>query len=159
MISSCKPAQFSLSSNKKFNGTNWTKFKNTILAAVMSKGMLPYIDGSLLQPLPLVTTTPLILTTYWGSQNPSQEEWDQHNPYVQGLIILNVKNPVGHSVKTDGTALEKWKSLTDHFDTITDLGLMDAKNRLHAIKYTDGGDLDVHFTALHIVWEKVNNQG
>jgi hypothetical protein len=72
---------------------------------------------------------------------------------------LNIKNPVGHGVKTDGTALETWKSLTDHFNAVTDLGLMDAENRLHAIKYADGGDLDAHFSALHIAWEKVNNQG
>ncbi|KAF8232566.1 hypothetical protein L208DRAFT_1271630, partial [Tricholoma matsutake] len=55
--------------------------------------------------------------------------------YVQGLIVLNVKNPVGHGIKTDGIALETWKSLTDHFDAVTDLGLMDAENRLRAIKY------------------------
>jgi gag-polypeptide of LTR copia-type len=36
---------------------------------------------------------------------------------------------------------------------------MDVENRLHAIKYADGGDLDVHFTALCVTWEKVNNQG
>jgi hypothetical protein len=113
--------------------------------------MLPYIDGSLPRPLPLVLTGLLPPTTYWGSQDPSQEEWDQHDAYVQGLIILNVKNPVGHGVKTDGTALETWKSLTDHFDAVTDLGLMDAENRLCLIKYVDGNDLDAHFASLWVV--------
>jgi hypothetical protein len=87
----CKPAQFFLLSDKKFNGTNWTEFKDTILPAVKFQGILLYIDGSLPQPLPLVTTTPLIPTAYWGSQNPFQEEWDQCDAYVQGLIVLNIK--------------------------------------------------------------------
>jgi gag-polypeptide of LTR copia-type len=121
--------------------------------------MLLYIDGSLPQPPPLILTTPPPPSAYWGSQSPSQEEWDQHDAYVQGLIILNVKNPVGHGVKTDGIAVQTWKSLTDHFNAVPDLGLMDAKNRLCVIKYVDGGDLDAHFASLHVAWEKVNNQG
>ena len=52
-------------------------------------------------------------TIYWGSKRPSQDEWEQHNVYAQGLIVLNVKNPVSHGVNLDGTAAESWKPLTD----------------------------------------------
>jgi len=158
-MSSCEPVQFTLLSNEKFNGMNWTKFEKPILAAVKSCSMLPYIDGTLQQPAnPGASSTPTP-TTYWGSKTPTQEEWDQRDAYVQGLIILNVKNPVGHGVRTDGTGLEMWKSLTDHFDTVTDLGLMDAKNRLCAIRYLEGSDLNAHFAGLCVRWERVNNQG
>ncbi|KAF8227671.1 hypothetical protein L208DRAFT_1054461, partial [Tricholoma matsutake] len=137
---------------------NWTEFKNTILAAAKSHGVLLYIDGTLPQPSNPPTGTTLTPTSYWGSKTPTEEEY-QCDAYVQGMIVLNVKNPVGHGIKTDGTALETWKSLPDHLDTITDLGLMDAENRLHTIKYMEGSDLDAHFAALHIGCQRVNNQG
>jgi hypothetical protein len=140
-----EPAQFILPSDEKFNGSNWTEFKKTILAAAKSRGVLLYIDGTLPRPSNPLTSTTLTPTSYWGSKTPSEEEWDQRDAYVQGMIVLNVKNPVGHGVKTNGTALETWKSLTDRLDAVTDLGLMDAENRLHTIKYAEGSDLDAHF--------------
>ncbi|KAF8239799.1 hypothetical protein L208DRAFT_1145517, partial [Tricholoma matsutake] len=99
--------------DEKFNSSNWTEFKKTILAAAKSHGVLLYIDGTLPQPSNPPTGMTLTPTSYWGSKTPTEEEWDQHDAYVQGMIVLNVKNPVGHGVKTDETTLETWKSLTD----------------------------------------------
>jgi hypothetical protein len=106
-MSSREPAQFILPTDEKFNGTNWVEFKNAVWSAVKSRSMLPYIDGTLSRPTVDTTTT----TSFWGSATPTQEEWDQRDSFVQGMIVLNVRNPVGHGVKTDGTALETWSPL------------------------------------------------
>jgi len=90
---------------------------------------------------------------YWNLGVPLTQP-RRCDAYVQGLVVLNVKNPVGHGVKTDGTTLQTWKSLTDHFDAV-----INSENRLCAIKYADGSNLNAHFAALCIAWEKVNNQG
>ena len=79
---------------------------------------------------PSIIPIPITPTIYWGSKRPSQDEWEQHNAYTQGLITLNVKNPIGHGVNLDGTAAESWKSPTDIQDKITDIGRLAARNTL-----------------------------
>ena len=46
------------------------------------------------------------------------------------MITLNIKNTIGQGVKTDGTAAEAWKSLTDIQDLATGMRLLAADNHL-----------------------------
>ena len=48
-----------------------------------------------------------VSTTYWGSMTPTPEEWQQQDAYAKGMVVLNVKNPIGHGVKTDGTVVNE----------------------------------------------------
>ena len=59
----------------------------------------------------------------------------------------------------DGTAAETWKSLTEQYDVITDLGQLEDQEELRSIEYNEGSDLDSHFTALQNAWEVANNRG
>jgi hypothetical protein len=72
---------------------------------------------------------------------------------------LNVKNAIGHGVKTEGTAAETWLSLTNICIAVSDLSLVQAKKILHSITNVDGTDLNTHFSALRIAWSKANGQG
>ena len=75
------------------------------------------------------------------------------------MIVLNVKNPIGHGVKTDSTAAEAWKSLTDIQDAISDIGKINADTKLCSIHHTDGANLDEHIRALRTAWNRYNAQG
>ncbi|TFK39164.1 hypothetical protein BDQ12DRAFT_578727, partial [Crucibulum laeve] len=107
---SSNPVLFLLPEGEKYNGSNWIEFKTTLLSATCARGLLPYLEGTLSRPFDTILPRPA--TGWWGSLNPNQEEWDQRNAYTQGMVTLNIKNPIGLGVKTDGTAAETWKSLT-----------------------------------------------
>lgn len=125
-----------------------------------------YLEGSIPRPAtpspstdPSAIPMPTTPTIYWGSKRPSQDEWEQHNAYAQGLITLNIKNPVGHGVNLNGTAADSWKSLTDVQDKVTDIGRLAAGNQLRSIRHTEGSSLDNHFCALRKAWKRYNDQG
>ena len=152
-----QPATFVLSTEEKFDGSNWTEWKGLIISAAKSRGVMGYLDGTIPRPAtpshstdPTETPLPSTPTVYWGTKKPSQDEWEQCNAYAQGLIALNVKNPVGHGVNLEGTAAESWKSLTDIQDKVTDIGRLTAGNILRSIRHSDleGSDLDTHFCML-----------
>lgn len=87
------------------------------------------------------------------------DEWLQRDAFTQGIVILNIKNAISHGVKTKGTAAQTWTSLTSIWDAISDLGLLQAEQKLRGICYTDGGDLNAHFIALRVAWKEANTQG
>ncbi|KAG6847573.1 hypothetical protein C0991_001712, partial [Blastosporella zonata] len=75
------------------------------------------------------------------------------------MVALNIDNPVGRGVKLDGTAAEAWKSLTDIHDIKSTLALVNAEAALAAIQYTEGQDIEAHFTAMRTAWGNANDQG
>ena len=161
-----QPANFVLPMEEKFDGSNWTEWKESIISTAKSCGVMGYLDGTIPRPAtptpsnsPSDIPLPTMLTVYWGSKRPSQDEWEQHNAYAQGLIALNVKNPIRHGVNLEGTAAESWKLPTVIQDKVTDIGRLTAGNLLRSIHHTEGSDLDVHFCVLWKAWKKYNDQG
>ncbi|KAF5373414.1 hypothetical protein D9615_009477 [Tricholomella constricta] len=150
------PNLFLLPPAEKFDGTNWIDWKTTIINAARAKGLLGYFGGQITCPTPDPTAT---ATSYWGSPNPTHEEWLQRDAYAQGMITLNVVNPVGQGVIMDGTAAETWESLTTLRDAKSDLALINAEETLGAIKYTEGADIEKHFSAMREAWAAANGQG
>ncbi|KAJ7364849.1 hypothetical protein DFH08DRAFT_950403 [Mycena albidolilacea] len=76
-----------------------------------------YIDGTIPNPRPtpvngaenlvaniadLVALPPEPTVVY--SRTPSSDEWDYHDGITTSILILNVKDPVGIGLKTDGSA-------------------------------------------------------
>jgi hypothetical protein len=163
---SSQPGNFVLSTEDKFDGSNWAEWKETIMSAAKSRGVMGYLEGTIQRPAtPPISSDPTLIplpttpTVFWGSKIPTQDEWEQRNAYAQGLIALNVKNPIGHGIKLDGTAAESWKSLTDVQDKVTDIGRLAAGNALRSIRHTDGADIDAHFCSLRKAWKRYNDQG
>ncbi|KAF5388355.1 hypothetical protein D9615_000329 [Tricholomella constricta] len=159
-MSSSNPAPFLLHPDERYDSTNWIDWKATIWAAAKSRGLEGYLDGTNRRPSPAPDSSlPMLPTLYWGSENPSAEEWRQRDAFTQGMVVLNVKNAIGHGVTTDGTAAETWSSLTSIKDAVSDLGLLKADEDLRSIKYEDGKDLDAHFASLRKAWAHANGQG
>jgi len=158
-----QPANFVLPTEEKFDGSNWAEWKESIVSAAKSRGVMGYLEGHIPRPAtppssadPAAIPIPTTPTVYWGSKKPSQDEWEQRNAYAQGLIALNVKNPVGHGVNLTGTAAESWKSLTDIQDKVSDIGRLTAGNLLRSIRHVEGNDLDAHFCTLRKAWKRYN---
>ena len=156
---SSQPQLFLLHPEEKFDGSNWTTFKETLTNTAKARRCNGYLNGTI--PRPTTTDPPDIprQTAYWGLLTPTQEEWDQRNAYALGMITLNVKNTIGQGVKTDGTAAQAWKSLTDVQDLATGMGLLSAENHLCAMCHIDGADLGVHITLMREAWAKTKAQG
>ncbi|KAF9461371.1 hypothetical protein BDZ94DRAFT_1371763 [Collybia nuda] len=85
-MSSSNPAQFLLPSDEKFNGSNWVEWKSTIWAAAKSRGLLGYLNGDIARPSPGPPATESIaaLSAYWGSPDPTLNQWLQRDAYTQG---------------------------------------------------------------------------
>ncbi|KAG6896376.1 hypothetical protein C0992_008717, partial [Termitomyces sp. T32_za158] len=157
-------ALFLLPVEEKFNGSNWTAFKTVITEATHECGLLDYLEGKISNPVLKKEggkgrPTPTTATTWWEAADPTPDEWQQRNPYVHSMIVLNMINPIGAGVKLDGTATEAWMSLTTLHDAKSDLGLLQAEEELNAIKYREGTNIEAHFRALQTAWAKANNQG
>jgi hypothetical protein len=144
-------------SEERFNSTNWVEWKAMIWAAAKSCGLTGYLSRDIARPSS--GPQPAEDSSYWGSPNPTLNQWLQQDAFAQGLVVLNVKNAIGHGVKTEGTATETWLSLTSICDAVSDLSLVQAEKILRSITYVDGTDLDAHFSALRKAWSEANGQG
>ena len=125
----------------------------------MAKSVDVYLHRKVPKPAILKDPTTIKLTNFWGSLSPTPEEWDQRNTYACGMITLNIKNTIGQGVKTDRTAAEAWKSLTDVHNLATGMGQITAENNLRALCHVDGADLGAHITAMREAWAKTTAQG
>ena len=108
-----QPALFVLPAEDCFNGNNWFTWHGTIWSAAGAYGIQGYLEGTIQKPSPLKPGTTATATSYWGSKNPSPEEWEQRNTYAKSLVNLNVKNPIRHGIQPMDTAAEAWATLKD----------------------------------------------
>ncbi|KAF8161593.1 hypothetical protein B0H34DRAFT_654000, partial [Crassisporium funariophilum] len=119
----------SLPEAKKFDGTNYLEWLETILMACRLQGAQEYLEGTIPKPefpkakplmeatdsimSPTFTTTTTTSDTKWTSTTPSWEEWDTRDAWCHIAICQNIKNPLVLGLKNNGTASEAWKSLTN----------------------------------------------
>lgn len=166
---------------EKFDGSNWIAWKSNVKIVVNIRGALGYLEGKIPKPATtspmnasnvpmavtetgdttatLVATTIAAETTPWPSPTPSPDEWRARDAWVLGLIVFNVKNPVGLGIKMDGTASDAWKSLTDQYELRDDVALINAQRDLRNTMFKDGGDLPNHIAALRTKWAVANAVG
>ena len=124
--------------NEKFDGMNWIAWSENILIAAHMRGASGYLNGTIKQPstirsgtsTPLPTTlavtslpAPITTTsatsetnTKWQSLTPSEDEWETKDNWVKGLLIYNMKNPIGLGIKIKGTAAEAWMSYIEQYE-------------------------------------------
>ncbi|KAJ6518595.1 hypothetical protein C8R45DRAFT_794839, partial [Mycena sanguinolenta] len=108
-----------LPDGKKFDGTKWVTWKPKMTAQATLRGLYGYYDGTIPQPPPAPAAGPGTAATIAlppdltpiFSRAPSLEEWTHCDSLATSLLVLNIKDPVGVGLKTDGTAHEAWTSL------------------------------------------------
>ncbi|KAJ7787585.1 hypothetical protein B0H14DRAFT_2215429, partial [Mycena olivaceomarginata] len=109
---------------EKFDGTGWPAWKTKINVHIKARGLGRYVDGTIPNPHPtpvdgaenlaahvadLIALPPEPTVVY--SRTPSSDEWDYRDEITTSILVLNVKDPVGIGLKTDGSAYNAWKSL------------------------------------------------
>src|SRR5215469_10365167 len=156
------PTLFLLPDAEKFNGSNWQEFKETMLNAADARGLLGCFghDKKIIpKPTGAPASIPSETTNWWGALHLTPEEWEQRNAYAKGMIALNVKNPIGVGLMTQGTAAEAWESLISIHDQKSALKRIQLEDELKAIKYIEGTDIKIHFATLRLAWSRANEQG
>jgi hypothetical protein len=104
-----------LPDSEKFDGTKWPTWKPKMTSQSTLRGLYGYYDWSTPKPAEIVATGTAATTplppdnTPIFSKNPSLEEWMHRDSLATSLLVLNVKDPVGVGLKTDGSAREAWK--------------------------------------------------
>jgi len=112
--------------NKKFNGTNWITWRENVTITAQMREAYGYLIGTIKRPVSITTTfttstvtdtkstlpqtvtsAPAVtisalneIETKWQSLIPLEEEWDSHDNWVRGLLLYNIKNPIGLGIKT-----------------------------------------------------------
>lgn len=156
-----------LTDEDKFNGTNYTTWSKTIMMSARVRGARGYLEGTIPKPSPPTTNTPEQTSpppsaklaaisqsqsdadTIWPSLTPCPDEWDARDAWCLVAIIQNVKNPIGIGLKTDGTAAEAWKLLSDRYKTTTDLARVYAQRELRGTRMDEGDNFLAHLSNLH----------
>ncbi|KAJ7170660.1 hypothetical protein C8R43DRAFT_847165, partial [Mycena crocata] len=106
-----------LPDGERFEGTGFKGWELKFMALAKARGLGGYLDGTIsCPPAPAAGNTPQTTllppdATSLYSLNPSREEWTHRDAMATAMILLNVKNPVGLGLKTDGTAAEAMQSL------------------------------------------------
>ncbi|CAK5281443.1 unnamed protein product [Mycena citricolor] len=156
-----------LPDSEKFNGTGFSGFKTKIIVLANAAGLGAYFEGNILKPSPPpdqigVAPTHISLPpnpTPVYSHSPSLDEWVYRDSIAKALIVLNVKDPIGLGIKTDGTAAEAWSSLTSNYGQNNPMAQLHAKRDLHTTFLRPGVPILEHVLRMRNLWKQANDVG
>ncbi|KAK0224882.1 hypothetical protein EDD85DRAFT_778099, partial [Armillaria nabsnona] len=104
--------------NSRFNRKNYASWKLQLTELLKGKGLWGYVEGTIPCPAAPATSTsgptsmplpPDPMPIY--SSNPSYDEWRFRDQLAHSHIVVNVLDPIGLGVKTDGMAKQCWDSI------------------------------------------------
>jgi hypothetical protein len=87
------------------------------------------------------------------------DEWSYHDSIATNILVLNVKDPFGVSLKTDGSACEVWKSLEDIYMHQTSMAISCALCNLNTTYFVPGMLVTDHTVVMHKLQQAVNDMG
>jgi len=147
-----------LSDDQKFNGLNLLQWNTNMAQLLGAKGLLEYVDGSVLKPTetqppatsestPTKDITPAAATPIYSS-TPSLDEWIYRDRLARGHIILNCTNITGLGIRTGGTSKDTWDSIQEEWGKSTDMRQSHAYEALTQMKFVEGNDIQAHLQLL-----------
>lgn len=126
---------------------NYGRFKDFVISAVRSRGLMGYLQGSLPQPAP-TSSSILLSASPVNSSTPNIDEWMFREGYVSGLIYQNIVDPDAHGISPEQAAAAMWSTLKAKFDVSSHFHQDIAMKKLEALKFADGNDFDEHLQTL-----------
>jgi hypothetical protein len=115
-----------------------------------SKGLLGYINGTILKPESPKTPTTELTTkdTPIYSSTPTPDEWTFRDQLARGHVTLNCTYISSLGVKTMGTAKEAWDSIQVEWGKSTDMRRSHAQEAINRTIYVEGTDIQEHIKLL-----------
>ncbi|KAJ7867736.1 hypothetical protein B0H14DRAFT_3441654 [Mycena olivaceomarginata] len=140
----------------KFDEMGWAAWKTKISAHIKAHGLGGYINGTIPNPRPdaenlaanvadLIALPPESRVVYL--RTPSSDEWDYCDGITTSILVLNVKDPIGVGLKTNGSAYDAWKSLVDIYAHQTDMAISCVLRDLNTTYYAPGIMCKLHRAA------------
>ncbi|KAK0186582.1 hypothetical protein F5146DRAFT_1142956 [Armillaria mellea] len=150
--------------NSRFNGKNYTLWKLQLTELLKGNRLWGYIEGTILcsaapatsTSAPMSTPLPPDPTPIYLS-NPSYDEWKFCDQLAHSHIVLNILDPIGLGVRTNGTVKQCWDSIIAEHVKKTNMALSEAQTSLNAIKFDGNSNLNVHVSDLHTKRLAINN--
>ena len=116
-------SSINLSESEKFAGKNFSLFQTRLEAALASRGLVGYLNGTITKPpdtytaqstiqsqVPTVGTTLTQLTdiplTLWNYTYPFVKEWMQHDAFTHSMILSNIVDPIGLGMEMNRLAAQ-----------------------------------------------------
>ena len=115
-----------------------------------SKGLLGYIDGTILKPTrPTESTTETTAaTTPIYSTTPTFDEWVFRDQLARGHVTLNCVDIASLGINATGTAKEAWESIQQEWGKSTDMCRSHAQETLNRTMFSEGNDIQEHIKLL-----------
>ena len=154
------PSLTILSEEQKFNGENLLRWNTNIQQLLGLKGLLGYIDGSIVKPTQIEssasekdapTSTPIYSST------PTIDEWVFQDHLARGHITLNCTDVASLGVTTSGTVEDAWTSIQLEWGTSTNMRWLNAQEALNLTEYAEGMSIQDHIKLLRVWKAAVNN--
>ena len=165
-MSSGIPSLTILSEEQKFNGDNLLQWNTNMNQLLGSKGLLGYIDGTILKPEPAKPLAPTSSTeaeatvpqpTPIYSTSPTLDEWVFRDHLARGHLTLNCTDLSSLGVITTGTAKEAWDSIQTEWGKSTDMRRSHAQEALNHTLFVEGTEIQDHVKLLRTRRAAVDN--
>jgi hypothetical protein len=137
------------------DGTNWITYKERMLTAIGARGLMRYVDGRAVKPVPYkVDATKGILMKSDGSQATETEveeldkkidEYYQKDSLVKQQIFSTVTDRVLLRIQKQDGASAIWTEVCKIHEGKTELVQIDLRRRLQEMRCEEGGDIKTHF--------------
>ncbi|KIM55226.1 hypothetical protein SCLCIDRAFT_98005, partial [Scleroderma citrinum Foug A] len=135
----------------KSDGSNWLTYKKQVEWAMEAKGLVEYLDGTILKPLDPSTGKD-------SSWKPMDEEklavteypdklavWKKDNGCAKQILGSLLPEIILIKIPNDATAHEIWDALSDEFQNHSHVVAIELHRKLQDLRCADKGNLQAHF--------------
>ncbi|CAO2813999.1 unnamed protein product [Amaranthus hypochondriacus] len=125
-----------------FNGTNYGKWKRSMVIALTSKNKMGFVDGSLPKP---------------SSTSKEYEAWERCNTMIIGWFLASLDDFVSQSVLYHKLASDIWKELEERYGQPSSSHLYALQEKLFSMEHNNGMSIADFFTQVKIIWDEMDN--
>jgi hypothetical protein len=137
--------------------TDVLTWNTNITQLLGSKGLMGYIDGSIMRPSQPSSDTPTPEPTPIYLGNPNYDEWNHCDKFTRGHITLNCTDVAGLGVMASGMAKEAWDSIQAEWGRSMDMRRSHAQEELNCTVYIEGTSIQDHVKLLRTRKAAVDN--
>jgi hypothetical protein len=151
------------------DGSNWITYKERMLTAIGARGLMRYVDGRAVKPVPFDIDPKTRLAKKPDGSAPTQTEIDEHDKKIDEYYQKDslVKQQLFSTItdrlllcvqKLEGAAA-MWEEIHDIHEGKTELVQIDLRRRLQDLRCEENGDTKAHLSELLRLRESLAGMG